>query len=596
MDRFIDSALGHSINIERVRFSPEALQDIPEEIRKELVEKAEEEKKGGFPYLPLSLYRDFSRTGNRKNFENIYFQKRRTLSDLVIAEAVTGDGRFIEDIEEGLWSIISEPAWTIPAHNTYIRDTEQLDAPLIERPILDLFQCETGEIIALTLSILQDKLDPIIVKDAEHVLRERILKPYMTDHFWWMGNDGYQNNWSPWCTQNVLLAVFSALELSEKEKGKAIRTAIATLDQYIDSYPDDGGCDEGASYYHAAALALWGSLYIISLATGNQLSAVFSNPKIKAMAEYVEKVHISADDYLNFADCSPKAGHLGAREYLFGKAVGSQALMHHAASDFASVSWKESDNTYNLFYKYIALSKYREIIDASKSKYQKDESGFTSFPGIGLAIYREKGIVFAIKGGNNGESHNHNDVGSFILYKDGKPCLIDIGVETYTKTTFSDKRYTLLPMRSTYHNLVNFPPLEEHDVKAFHAITLQMDETTASFDLSAAYEKDKGLRKYVRTAVFDRDKGSITITEDYDADNPAVLSLISVEKPEWASDALIWSSFRASFSGKISTAVETLEIKDARLRMAWPDKIYRALITLSGPLSWTISFTKEEGE
>ena len=594
MDRFIDSALGHSINIERVGFSPEALQDIPEEIRRELVEKAEEERKGGFPYLPLSLYRDFSRTGNRKNFENIYFQKRRTLSDLVIAEAVTGDGRFIEDIEEGLWSIISEPAWTIPAHNTYIRDTEQLDAPLIERPILDLFQCETGEIIALTLSILQDKLDPIIVKDAEHILRERILKPYMTDHFWWMGNDGYQNNWSPWCTQNVLLTVFSALELSEQEKGKVIRTAIATLDQYIDSYPDDGGCDEGASYYHAAALALWGSLYIISLATGNQLSAVFSNPKLKAMAEYVEKVHISADDYLNFADCSPKAGHLGAREYLFGKAVGSHALMHHAASDFASVSWKESDNTYNLFYKYIALSEYREIIDASKSEYQKDESCFTSFPGIGLAIYREKGIVFAIKGGNNGESHNHNDVGSFILYKDGKPCLIDIGVETYTKTTFSDKRYTLFPMRSTYHNLVNFPPLEEHDGKAFHAITLQMDETTASFDLSAAYEKDKGLMKYIRTSVFDRDKGSITITEDYDADNPAVLSLISVEKPECASDALIWSSFSASFSGKISTAIETLEIKDARLRMAWPDKIYRALITLSEPLSWTISFTKEE--
>ena len=66
------------------------------------------------------------------------------------------------------------------------------------------------------------------------------------------------------------------------------------------------------------------------------------------MAEYIEKVHVKDDTYLNFADCSPKAGHLTAREYLFGKATGSDLLMHHAAID-AARDWREDDNTYNLF-------------------------------------------------------------------------------------------------------------------------------------------------------------------------------------------------------------------------------------------------------
>ena len=104
------------------------------------------------------------------------------------------------------------------------------------------------------------------------------------------------------------------------------------------------------------------------------------------MAEYVEKVHVADDIYLNFADCSPKAGHLGAREYLFAKAVGSDAMMHHAASDYAKYSWREEDNNYNLFYMYLALTNHDEIMDESKKEHIIEKPSFTSFPGLGLGI------------------------------------------------------------------------------------------------------------------------------------------------------------------------------------------------------------------
>ena len=37
------------------------------------------------------------------------------------------------------------------------------------------------------------------------------------------------------------------------------------------------------------------------------------------------------------------------------------------------------------------------------------------------------------KGGNNGESHNHNDVGSFQYLADGEAFLDDLGAGEYTK-------------------------------------------------------------------------------------------------------------------------------------------------------------------
>ncbi len=588
----IEKAAGREIRAAQVVFSASSLSSLPERIREEAISDAEAASTSAFPYLDLALYRDFSRTGNRKNYETPYFRKRKMLSDLVIGECVENKGRFVEKIEEGIWSLLSEPSWTIPAHNTYIRDKEATDTPHIDRQILDLFQCETGEILALAISLLSEKLNPVLIADTEHVLRQRILLPYTSDHFWWMGNDGPLNNWAPWCTQNVLLSTLT-LNLDDKDRNKVIRTAIGTLDEYIDSYPEDGGCDEGASYYHAAALALWGALHVLSRATGLDFRSVFSSPKVKAMAEYIEKVHVADDIYLNFADCSPKAGHLTAREFLFGKAVNSESLMHHAALD-AAHSWKESDNNYNLFYKYVALASANDIEKEAKRKTPAEKPGFTSFGGTGLAIYREKDIVFAIKGGNNGESHNHNDAGSFILYKGTRPCLIDIGVETYTKTTFSKDRYTLPPMRSTYHNLVNFPPLEQHDGEEYRAITLSMTANSASFDLTGAYESGKGLKKYIRRMVFDRKNARIAIEEDYDTAQSGVLSLISTERPEIEKESIIWPVFKAVFPAEIECRVEAIRITDARLRAAWPETLYRTLITLPHALTWHIDI--EEGE
>ncbi len=596
MDGIVESTLARMMNVGTLSFDEWSINNrglwdkLPGALKRDIICQAEEAEVGQVDYIRLDLFRLFTKTGDRRQLEDIYFAKRRKLSTLVLAECIEDGGRFLEKIDEAIWAILSEPAWVIHAHNSYIRDTKALDTPLLERPILDLFACETGEILALTRMVLGDRLNSTLSADIAYELRRRILIPYITDHFWWMGGAGPVNNWSPWCTQNVLLSTLSLPSLTQKERMKVVRQAAATLDTFIASYGDDGGCDEGAGYYHAAALAMMGALITLEKVVGMDFTQIWSDSKIRAMAHYIEDVHIADDLYLNFADCSPKAGRLCAREFLFGKLTGQEDLMAHAASDVATAGWEEEDNNYNLFYKLIALSLHNEIMELAAKGVKTAKPCFKSFEKTQMGIWRKTGTTFALKGGSNGESHNHNDVGSIILYRGSKPLLIDIGVETYTKATFSDERYTLKPMRSPWHNLVNFGQIEQKAGARYHADVISMDESGASLDLARAYGDDR-VKRYVRSVSFT--DGVIAITDDFDCPEPAVLTLMSQERPHVEGDKLVFDSFSVSFDKDVSITTEPFPVTDARLRRAWPEMLYRTLISLPSTTTWTVAIKEE---
>ena len=55
--------------------------NLPPEMKKEITDKAAKYGFSGSDYISLSLFRDFKKTGNRKRLENVYFEKRRKLSN-----------------------------------------------------------------------------------------------------------------------------------------------------------------------------------------------------------------------------------------------------------------------------------------------------------------------------------------------------------------------------------------------------------------------------------------------------------------------------------------------------------------------------------
>src|SRR5699024_3736575 len=153
--------------------------------------------------------------------------------------------------------------------------------------------------------------------------------------------------------------------------------------------------------------------------------------------------------------------------------------------------------------------------------------GETWLPQVQVMVAREAerhplGLALAVKGGHNDEAHNHLDVGSYLVAVDSAPVLIDLGQPTYTALTFTDRRYEIWTMTSSWHNL---PEIRGHGqgIGAEHraqAVSPQLRlpadargrtgaraaTVTASaleLDLAPAYPEAAGVRSYRRRAALE---------------------------------------------------------------------------------------------
>lgn len=446
----------------------------------------------------------FKRTGNRVDFEDIYFKKRRALNALVLGEYIEQKGRFMDDIINGIFSICEESAWQLPAHNTYVRDTPQLLLPDADKPILDLFACETGALLATIYRLFSttfDKVSPFINKRILSELEKRIIKPYLSTHFWWMGNgDEPMCNWTIWCTQNILLTA-SQIPVAEDTYEAIIKKSCASTDYFLKEYGVDGCCDEGAQYYHHAGLCLFLTLDLLNRICDNAFSTLWNHTKIKNIAEYICNVHVEDIYYINYADCSPIAGRAGVREYLFGKAVHSDALCSFAALDHVANNVPYIPDEINLSYRLLTLYYDHEVREYASLHPKQIPADNVWYDSVGIFIARSQNTCLAVKAGNNDDSHNHNDTGSIILYYKGEPILIDVGVESYTLKTFSPERYEIWSMQSGYHNLPTLNGMDQLPGEDYQATNVKVElnqhsQSHISMDIAKAYPGNCGILSY----------------------------------------------------------------------------------------------------
>lgn len=573
--------------------------DLDSDWKKVTVELGEKYLGHQYPYISATDFMDFSRTGNRVRFENKFFSKRHALNALVLAECVENKGRFLDDIINGIFSICEESAWQLPPHNSYIRDTKQFPLPDATAPVLDLFACETGAILGTVYYLLGkelDKVSPFITKRILHELQQRIFIPYLNSHFWWMGNGKEpMNNWTIWCTQNVLLSVFLTSD-DTALKHSVFLKACKSTDYFLMEYGEDGCCDEGAQYYRHAALCLFNVMEILNAITTGQFSSLYKTAKIKNMAAYILNAHIHDKYYVNFADCSPVAGRAGVREFLFGKRTDNEDMVCFAATDFKADMPNSlllsSEN--NLYYRIQNAFTIKEIksYDTSRPIHHED----IYYPSVGLLIARDSQRHLAVKAGDNADSHNHNDVGSVTIYKNGKPFLIDVGVESYTKKTFSPQRYEIWTMQSSYHNLPDINGYQQKDGEEYRAsdVEYHISESLCdiTMDISTAYPKECNLLYYKRYAalrkekeIYIRDQFSFKEKElPFDQSSKVVLNFMTYEKPiaEISQDHIqftIGSIGTMIVKGGTLLQIEEIPITDSRLKTAWEHEIYRIQIS-----------------
>ncbi len=219
-------------------------------------------------------------------------------------------------------------------------------------------------------------------------------------------------------------------------------------------------------------------------------------------------------------------------------------------------------------------------------------------PGIQVMAARmtegsAKGLYIAAQGGHNAESHNHNDVGNFMVFADGKPAIIDIGVETYSAKTFSSKRYDIWTMQSAYHNLPTIGGVMQAAGRQYAAsdVSYRSDDSAAELNLNIAkaYPPEAGLESWKRTLRFDRAKKQIEVRDDYalaKVKGPITLTLMTPCKVthSGAGELTLAGTVKVLFDGKALTATtEEVKVTDGRLSRTWGERVYRILLTAEKP-------------
>jgi len=230
------------------------------------------------------------------------------------------------------------------------------------------------------------------------------------------------------------------------------------------------------------------------------------------------------------------------------------------------------------------------------------------FPDLDVVLARGKassteGFYFAAKGGNNGEGHNHNDVGSFMLYYNGSPVLIDVGVGTYTRETFSSQRYNIWTMQSNYHNLPVINGYGQSPGGRFKAqnSTYSPGKNKVSFstDIALAYPSDANVSRWERTYTLERGKKFI-ISDDFQltANNGDNKFHFMTSVPcQIINPGLIQfngENFTLQIkynSTQLTADIEKIKIEDKRLQGVFGDYLSRLVFNLNGNhLSDRVSF------
>jgi len=339
----------------------------------------------------------------------------------------------------------------------------------------------------------------------------------------------------------------------------------------------------------------------------------FRMPLVQEIGRYIYRAHICEDYFINFADASAKLNIAGDLVFRYGQRIGDRRMQAFGAYAAERQGFAPDRND-SIGRQLASLFNLRELKSCPRSQPLVRD---VWLPGIQVIAARRReisaeGLYLAAQGGHNAESHNHNDVGNFIVYADGRPVIIDVGVETYTAKTFSSQRYEIWTMQSGFHNLPTIDGVMQAAGREFAAsdVHYHSDDGGAqlSLNLARAYPLQAGLDSWKRTLRLDRGGNQVEVTDSYSLKRAAAQVTQTLMTPHKVAQtaagelAVAGDTFP---SGRIklfydarafSFSQEEIRIEDARLKASWGDRLYRINLTAEKPRlrdTWTLRVVQQ---
>lgn len=397
------------------------------------------------------------------------------------------------------------------------------------------------------------------------------------------------NNWNPWIHSNCLACAL-LLERDPMRRSQTVYKVLRELDYFLASYPDDGSCDEGPSYWCRAGASVFDNLELLHSASGGAID-FYSLPLVKEMGKFIYRAHIHDHWFVNCGDAAARLNPPGDVMYRYGRRTGDRDLQGLGAY-FRDGSDDEDSLGRNLPALFNLAALRRET---PRQPLLRD----VWLPGMQLMTARRKqgspeGLFLAAQAGHNGKSHNHNDVGNFVVYVDGQPAIVDVGPETYTAKTFSDQRYEIWTNQSAYHNLPTVNGVMQAPGRQFAAREVRYESGDAAAELQAdiagAYPAEAGLVSWRRSARLDRIANEVEIRDRWELKQAggrfdlSLMTVCQVTQPRTGELVLSGGvsnsrAIRLLFDGTmLASSVEEIRIEDKELREVWGESIRRVVL------------------
>ncbi len=443
--------------------------------------------KRAIPECPDELYLRFRKDGNRTEYQKPYGQRLDMLRHLA-AMAEKEGGEYLAKTEELLRAICAERSWVMPAHDRSLGNFNGTSLTI------DLGSSHRAYAIAEVLTRLDNPPSPssgavnrLSQETRALAMREmerRIFSLYRATNRdskdpkklhgnWWFY---VRSNWNAVCHANV---VRSALALIEDRQDRAafVEASERGMRYFLESFLEDGYCTEGGGYWN------YGFGHFLHLA----------------------KVVKGATD--GFVDLTRLPRAKEAMEYGFGYRLARNKCPVFADGGGSAPSFD-----------FLKLGV--EFWPEMKPLVEGNLPQRTAFPAAQVYIMRGKRVAFGVKGGNNAELHNHNDVGSWTITLDGTEMAGDPGGEIYTARTFSPKRYESDVLNSYGHPVPLVDGAKQGAGAKFAAKVLSSEFTdacdTVTYDIKGAYPATtNALSSLVREVSLDRGAECVTLRDTF---------------------------------------------------------------------------------
>jgi len=486
--------------------------------------------------MTLEVYSLYAKTGQRtKEYDRVRWDRHSRIATYTIAECIENQGRFIRPLEDAIVEICAEPTWILNFH-----DTGNLDDWHGRRTFIDLGSSIFAGEMAQMLVLVGDKLRPEIRELVKDTCRQRILEPYKKavesgSGQWWIASD---MNWNSVCHNGVVQTALGVLD-DREERAFYVASAEKFIRNYLRGFGPDGYCNEGMGYWTYGFTHFTQLSELVLQATGGKVN-FFDLPGAKSAAMYPTNLEITRGVFPSYADCALDA-RPPARLSSFLARHYRVPLTRGDVSDLTAREGLVATLMYSFLRPELAEPMSRDAQAAPLRSFFDHGGVLVSRPAAGSNCR----MAVSFKGGHNAESHNHNDLGTFVVALGNELLILDPGGEIYTSRTFSKERYKSNLLNSFGHPVPVIAGKLQRQGKEAAARIIRTDFTDArdifALDITSAYDVPE-LQKLTRQFTYDRTgEGSLQVVDEFEFSSPQTYggALLTYKKIEVLEDGSV---------------------------------------------------------